>query len=740
MNPAFSRRRFLQGSGLTFTFAVAGLVGCGEAVNGPGGKQIANVAFNAYVMIAPDGKVTIINPAAEMGQGVMTALAVIVAEELDVAWDDVHIESSPPFGEIYGDPLFSNKIFTTSSRTITNYYARLRQFGRQARRTLLEAAAEIWQEPVAELSTEPSKVIHRRSNRFMSYGEIAAFARITDVLPDMPAGEFKEPANYRLVGKSVPRRDVPEKIDGSARYSIDAAPEGLLYAAVSRAPIEGATVKAVDIRGARNAKGVVDVVERETSVAVVAENFPAALRAREQLRVEWHEVGEVNRFDSERAMARHIAGARDATIEAFPWDVAGDVESGFAGAERIVEREYQTDYVYHAQIEPLNAVVAVSEDGRKAEVWAGTQAPANTVDAVARTLGMNAKDIKLNRSLLGGGFGRRTVPSMDFVVDSAWLSQRLKRPVKVIWTREDDLRSGHFKPMTAHYLRAGVDGDGNVSAWHHRVASEESIKLLDRPSFEAFGELPVTSMLGAAHHAIDRSPGAAYDLPNRQVEHVNFDTGIRTYPVRGVGATPNNLAIESFIDELAGAADSDPIAFRLQLLHRSDRARKVVETVADMADWPRHREGRALGLAYTHYVDTVAAAVAEVSVARAKIRVHHVWVAADVGLAIQPDNVRAQLEGGVIHGIGYALSERITIKNGIVEQSNFHDYSIVKMADSPVIVVELIDSPYPPTGVGETGAIIAPAAVGNAFAALTGRRLRRLPFIESRVQSVLEQV
>lgn len=737
-----SRRQFLQrAGGLTFCLALAPLIGDGtaEADELIFTRDKRAIQFNAYVHISPDGTVTIINPAAEMGQGVMTALPVIVAEELDVEWDDVRIESSPPFGEVYGDPAFFNRIFTTSSRTITNYYERLRRFGREARQVLLENAAEEWRVPVAELRTAPSLVIYDKTGRSISYGEIAAFAGTGAAFDGGEPITFKPPETYRLVGKNIPRRDLPGKVSGSAEYSMDARPAGLVYAAVSRAPVEGATVRALDEHDARSISGVIDVIQRPESVAVVATSYPAALKARDRLEISWHEVEGMSDFDSGDALQQHRAAALDLSRSGFPWDTQGDISSLADNATQVYAAEYRTDYVYHAQMEPLNAVVSVTDAGKKAEVWAGTQAPANTVEAVARILDIPVHDVKLNRSLLGGGLGRRTVPSMDFVVDAAWLSRVLRRPVKVVWTREDDLRSGHLKPMTAHYLRAAVDTRGNISAWQHRVASDESIKMLDRPSYEAFGKVPVTSMLGASHHAMDRTLGDAYDLPNRLVEHVAMDTGVRLYPVRGVGATPNNLAIESFIDELAVQQNTDPVEYRLRLLHKSARGRRIIETVAGMARWTRERHERALGIAYTHYVDTVAAAVAEISCdqKQEKITVHSVWLAADVGLAIQPDNVRAQLEGGIVHGLGYALSERITIKNGLIQQRNFHDYSVMRMSDAPTVHTELLRSDREPTGVGETGSILAPAAVANAFAALTGKRLRHLPFTPDRIREVL---
>jgi isoquinoline 1-oxidoreductase beta subunit len=733
------RRQFLkQSSGLTFGFAFANLMACSEPASNAKPNASA-LDLNAYVNISPQGIVTIINPAAEMGQGVMTALPIIVAEELDVDWADVRIESSPAFGKVYGDPLFFDRIYTTSSRSVNNYYERLRQFGAQARQFLLQNAANAWDVPVEELTSSQSLVSHEKSGRKLSYAEIVAFADTSINIPEVPQSQYKQKNDYQLVGKNIPRRDIPEKVNGSAKFSMDAKPEGLVYAAVSRAPIEGATLKSVDEGEARLVEGVIDILQREESVAVLASSYPIALKARKQLKISWHEVGEVNKLEGETALLQHMSLAREFSVKGFPWDSDGDAPALLDATNQVFEREYQTDNVYHAQMEPLNAVVSVTDEGKQAEVWAGTQAPANTVEAVARFLDIDTDKVELHRTFLGGGFGRRTVKSMDFVIDAVWLSKALQRPVKVVWSREDDLSNGHLKPMTAHFLRACFDEDGELAAWQHRVVSEEAIKRLDPSGYEAFGKVPITSMLGSSHHAMDRSLGDAYGLPNRLVEHIPFDSGLRLYPVRGVGAVPNILAIESFLDELATQQKRDPLAFRLQLLASSQRGRLILETVAEMANWHQKRDQRALGIAYTHYMDTAAAAIAEISYddKNSKIIVHKAWIAVDAGLAIQPDNIKAQLEGGFIHGLGHALTEQITIKDGLIQQSNFHDYPLMRMADTPEIQVKVLQSDRTPSGVGETGTILAPAAVANAFAALTNKRLRHMPFTGERIQQAM---
>jgi len=396
--------------------------------------------------------------------------------------------------------------------------------------------------------------------------------------------------------------------------------------------------------------------------------------------------------------------------------------------------------MYHAGIEPLNAVVWVQDGGARAEVWAGTQAPAYTIDTVAKAAGVAPEQVTLHRSLLGGGFGRRSIYGMDFVEDAAWLSSRLGRPVKVIWDRSDDIRNGYFRPMTAQFLRAAVDDDGRIQAWHHRIACEDPLQRFEPLLYEGWHGIPLIAMSSAEHQGMDGKPLAyAYDLPDRLVEYVAVEAGIRVYAMRGVGSMPNCFAIESFLDELAGSRNIDPLEFRLKLLHRSERAKTVLNTVADMAGWDKPRNGRGLGLAYAHHSDSMVACVVALTLDRETgiIKVLDAWLTADVGIGIQPDNIVAQLEGGAIFGLSNALKERIQIKNGIAQQSNFHDYSIMRMREAPRVHVHVIRSEEPPTGVGETGTIVAAAAIANAFADLTGKRLRHMPFTPERVKAAL---
>jgi isoquinoline 1-oxidoreductase beta subunit len=736
-----SRRQFLkQLAGITFccSLPLPNVSPCAATATDKGLPPPWSI--NAYVNIAADGVVTIFSPAAEMGQGTLTSLPLIVAEELDADWDKCRVEPSPPVGKVYGDPLFLGMIFTVSSRSVPVYYDRLRIFGAQARRILIINAADKWGVPLQEITTNSGVLLHEPTNRLMSYGEVARFGKMPDVLPGIKQSDLKQPGDFRLIGKVRTRRDVPAKTDGSLRYSIDTDLPGMVHSAVIRPPMPGARLKSVDENSARDVAGVIDILQHEQQVAAVAENYFAALTARNRIKVAWESPERAGNYDSDAAIEVNSRAARDLSSAGFPWDSSGDIDSVFAQSVAALECEYRTDYMYHAGIEPLNAVVWVKDNGVRAEVWAGTQAPAYTIDTVAKSAGIDPENVKLHRSLLGGGFGRRSIYGMDFVEDAAWISRRFDRPVKVIWERSDDIRNGYFRPMTAQFLRAALDEQANIQGWHHRVACEDPLKRFEPLLYEGWHGIPLIAMSGAEHQGMDGKPLAyAYDLPNRLVEYVEVDAEVRIYAMRGVGSLPNCFGIESFIDELAGLKQLDPLEYRLRHLHRSERAKAVLNTAADMAGWGNPRNGRGLGLAYTHHSDSMVACAVSLSVDRSTgvIKIHDVWVAADVGIAIQPDNVVAQLEGGVVFGLSNALTERIRIINGIAQQTNFHDYRVMRMSEVPRIHVQVIGSEAPPMGVGETGTIVAAAAVANAFADLTGTRLRHMPFTSERVMAAL---
>lgn len=725
------RREFIKaGAGITLGLSLAGLSGCKPDATAPVAQPVTGpFTANAWVDIATDGTITIMAPADEMGQGSMTALPIILAEELDARWDDVRIELSPVDETTYGNPEFMGMIYTAASTAVSGYFDLLRNFGAQARRVLLLNAAEKWNVPIDELVTEPSVVLHEPTGRRLTYGEIAAFARVPDSLPEITPADLKTPAEFRLIGHSLPRRDVPDKVLGRSLYALDVDLPGMVRATAVRAPIMGARLSQVDDSALGSLRGAVSIFPRDHSVIIAAESFHDVLEARRRLQLTWETAGEVDRFDSEAALLEHAELAGDTGTPGRVFHSEGDIGPAFGTASRQFESQYLTDYVYHAQLEPLNATVWMKDEG-SVEAWVGTQAPDVTVKAIAAVTGVQERQVLLHRSMLGGAFGRRSVSEMDFVDDAAWLTARLRKPVQVVWSREDDVAAGWFRPMTAQYLRAAVDDRGKITGWHHRIAVQEPLATAEPALFEKIHGTPIVSMPG--------TKDLMYDFPNQLVEHLPVEPGIRTYSLLGVGYTPNKFAVEAFVDEIAAALGVDPLEFRLSQMDGSPRARRVLEAVAELSSWGGTLpEGRARGVAFAEYHHTLLAGVAEISLSAGTIRAHRFSVVVDPGLAVQPDNTRAQIMGAVIFGLGGALTESITFRNGLVQQSNYHDYAVPRMGDAPEIQVEIVPQGGPPTAVGQTAAVLVAPAIANAFASLTGQRLRHMPFTQERIRAAL---
>ena len=584
-----------------------------------------------------------------------------------------------------------------------------------------------------ELATEPSVVVHAKSGRKLNYGEIAAFAEIPAQAPQIRPEDLKKAAKFRLITQDVMRAELPHKVNGSAKYAIDVQVPGMLYGAVLRAPVEGAAPKKFDEAKVMAIKGVVKTVKLPYGVGVVAETPWAAFAARREIEasVSWSNDGKAWGFDSDKGLETFAATARDPNATATDWFKLGDVRAEMPKAASTFEAEYLCDYAYHAQMEPLNAVASVSAAGDSAEVWCGTQSQTMALEATANALGLDRHKVQLHDMLLGGGFGRRGPRDMDFLIDAVLLSKAVGKPVKSMWTREDDVHNGRFRPLSAHFLRAGFDATGKLVAWQHRLVGDRVTPFADPVRYEKAGKKDFILMLGA--------DAKGYDVAHQLVEQVYEDTGIRTAPLRGIGFTANKFATETFIDEIARRRGVDPVKYRLELLAKTPRAYKVMERVAQMADWGRKRDNHGLGASYIDYSGTQVAAVVEISVDRSagKIKFHNVWCVIDCGVAVQPDNVIAQTESSIIYGIGLALTERISIKNGTVEQSNFYDYVVSRNSDVPPMHLEVIQTDNPPTGVGQMATPLITPAVSNAMMALTGVRLRHAPFIEERVKKAL---
>ncbi len=718
-----TRRQFMIGAaGLTFTVLIDGCAVMRTEERGGAGLATmpadGSLNVNAWASIATDGTIYIANPAVEMGQGSQTAIPLIIAEEMD---DD----------KVYGNPGFRGLMYTAGSATVTGYWDVARTFGAQVRRVMMENAARKWEVPLAELSTEPSTVVHAKTGRRLGYGEIAAFARIPATAPVIKPEELKKPEQYRLIGKDVMRVELPSKVNGTAQYSIDVQLPGMLYGAVLRGPVEGAAPAAIDDAQARAVAGVVRIVPMAFGVGVIAETPWAAFEAKNALKVTWDRRARAFGHDSDRAIPVYSAAARDLGRAGKPWDTVGDARSAMQKAAKIYESEYVCDYSYHAQMEPLNSVASVSPAGDACEIWCGTQSQTMAVAAVAKALGIPVEKVKLNLTLLGGGFGRRGHRDEEFVVDSVLLSKEVKRPVKVLWTREDDVHNGRFRPLSVHFLRAGLDASNRIVAWQHRVACDEITAFQDPVRYKGGGEKDFLAMAG--------SELRTYDIPNRLSEQLPQETGIRTSSLRGIGFGPNKFATEAFLDEVAAKHGLDPVELRVQLLKNTPRGQAVIRAVVEMSDYRRKRPGRGLGFSFIDYSGTMVAAVAEVSIdkTRGKINVHDFWLALDPGIAVHPDNVVAQTESSIVYGLGLALTERITIRDGAVQQSNILDYGVPRMHDIPELHIKLMSTPNRPTGAGQMATPVVAPAIASAVFAASGARVRHTPFLPERVRAAI---
>ena len=725
--PHLDRRELLQragvGLGLALTLAAAPCALIGEAA-----AQAPATAFTPTIWldIATDGTITIVSPAAELGQGSFTTLPLILAEELDADWAKVKPVLPPTWDEKkFGNPAYGNTFQTSASASVHGYFKSLRIAGAQARRVLIDAVAAKWGVPAAELSTEPSVVVHKASGRRIGYGEIAAFAKAPAELPRIEDKDLKPLASFRLIGRDVARVDVPSKVTGTATYGIDVQVPGMLYAAVLHPPYDAGKPMDVDDTAARKVPGISHVVRLPNGIAVVGDTVEGTQAAKGLLKVTWS-GGPGDKLDSEAALAEFAAIGRDTSRQGVVYDTVGDARAALAGAAKVYRGDYRTRYVYHAQMEPMNATVAIGADGKSAVVWAGTQSASSLIATVAKLIDTNRARITFHQHVSGGGYGRRG--AHETVIDCVHIAKAVMQPVKLILSREDDIAYGKFRPATAHHIEAGLDANGKVIAWHHRVVSESVV------AFASGDPKPRQDRI-----VMKGSPIAQYPIANKLAEHVIEPRGARLAPWRGVGNGHNAFAAECFIDEMAKAEVKDPIAFRLAMTEGVPRMQTLLRTVAELADWSRPRQGTALGVATMVKDDTLSAGVAEVSVdhASGRIKVHKVWCALDAGIAVQPRNLAAQTEGSIVYGLGHVLREKIVIKGGRVLQSNYTDYEVARMADVPEIEVKVVSTDNPPTGGGEDGLPVLACAIGNAIATLTGVRLRELPFAPERVKDAL---
>jgi isoquinoline 1-oxidoreductase beta subunit len=730
LETAVSRRSFVKGAaGLSFAFTFSG------ALLGKASEAFAadSAKLNAWVTIGADNKITILCPTSEMGQGVLTALPLILAEELDADWSKVKCEFAPGNPKVYGGAhkMFPGAQVTLASVSVPAYYMPLRQAGAQARRVLLDNVAEQWKVPVAELTTEKSMVIHAKSKRRISYGDVVKFATVPAELPKITEADLKKPAQFKLIGrKDIGRVDVPSKVNGTAIYGIDVQVPGMVYASLLHAPMDGAKVESVNSDDIKKIKGVSHVLSLPFGVAVVADTVEASRAGRFALKVKWNTAeAKAAPFDSERAKEEYARKAKDPAAEVKEAFKVGDPDKAFADAAKTLEAAYWSEHTYHAQMEPMNAVAKVSDDGQSAEIWVGTQVQPLAAAVVAGVLKTTPDKIKINLQLLGGGFGRRIWP--DAPVQATVIANIVKKPVKLMLTREDDLTAARPRPMTHHVMKAALDAKSNLVGWHHRLVAENVDAVAAPPRFQATGGRDYIGWVGMNQDF--------YKIPNLKADAIREQRGMRVHAWRGIGAGYNKFVSESFVDEVAAARGVDPLAFRLELTKDHPRAQAVINAVAEMADWKKKRAGRGLGLAFSDYHDTLTAGIAEVSVDKAsgKVKVHNYWIAVDPGLVIQPENAQAQVESAIVYALSGALSEELSMKDGTVQQSNFNDYHVLRMSDMPQLNIKIMTTNNPPTGMGEVGIPTVAPAIGNAIFQLTGKRLRHLPMSAERVKKAL---
>ena len=689
-----------------------------------------DVRPNAWVTIAADDTVSIISPASEMGQGIMTTLPLLIAEDMDADWEKVRIVQAPSDAKKYGNPGFYGVQLTGGSESTRGYYELLRLVGAQTRKIILASAAGMLRVPVSELATEPNKVVHKRSGRSLSYGDVARLGKLPDSLPQVTKADLKPIARCRYIGKSsVPRADVPSKVDGSAIFGTDVQLPNMLYGTVLRAPVQDEKPEAIDDAAARAVKGITRVVPLPYGVGIIGETVEATKRAKELLKVTWTNSSRIRNYTSDRLLEQYRSIGRDLTqigVNAF---AEGDALAAISKATTVISADYLSDHVYHATMEPMNATALVT--GETVEVWAPTQGPTGTQGFAAKVAGTTPDKVKVNTTLLGGGFGRKAED--DFIIDAVSLAKEVQgRPVKVIWSREDDVQHDKYRPLEAQHVQVGLDADGNIISWRHRIVADSVFARTMPKLFEKEKGHDDVVTEGARFN---------YAVPAHQIEYIRQDNGrdVGFWFAVGVGYT--RFAIECVIDEIATAKSVDPLALRLQLLKDQPRACNVIETVAQMAEWNRKRDRRALGLAYSDAFGSHCAQIAEVSLNRqsGEIRVHTVWCAVDAGIAVQPLNIEAMMITGITNGASHALFEQINIVNGEVQESNFDTYRVIRMSEAPDIKVTVIPSSDNPIGgIGQAGLPPTGPAIANAVARLTGGvRLRHYPFLPERVKAAL---
>jgi isoquinoline 1-oxidoreductase subunit beta len=703
----FSRRGFLRagaaaGGGLLLSLSLPFVDGEAEAANSE------SFVPNAFIRIDSDGQIVLTMPYVEMGQGTYTSIPMLIAEELEVDLRQVRLEHAPPNEKLYANPLLGVQA-TGNSNAIRGAWRPLRQAGAIARTMLVSAAASRWKVDPASCRAQSGEVRHEPTGRSIKYGELAADAARMAV-PENVA--LKRPEEFKLIGTPAKRLDTPAKVNGTAVYGIDVRPPGVKIATVAQSPVFGGRVKSVDDAAAKAVKGVRQIVRLDDAVAVVADHMGAAKKGLAALKIEWDDGPHAKLNTEEIARELEMATLNSGAVA----QNTGDADKAMASAVTKVEATYQAPFLAHATMEPMNCTVHVRKDG--CDVWVGSQAIGRVQAAAAKTAGLPLDRVVAHNHLIGGGFGRRL--EVDGVVRAVQIAQQVDGPVKVVWTREEDIQHDMYRPYWFDRISAGLDKEGKPVVWNNRFAGSSVIARWLPPAFN--NGLDPDSTEGA----ID----LVYNLPNFHVEYVRVEPpGIPTAFWRSVGPSHNVFVTESFIDEMAAAAKQDAVTYRRALLDKAPRAKAVLDLAAEKAGWGQPLpKGSGRGVSLQSVFGSYQAQVAEVEVAKdGVVRVRRVVSAVDCGTVVNPDTVRAQIQSGIIFGITAALYGEITLKDGRVQQTNFDNYQILRMNEAPAIEVHIVENSEPPGGMGESGTSAIVPAISNAIFAATGKRLRKMP-------------
>jgi isoquinoline 1-oxidoreductase beta subunit len=674
--------------------------------------SVSFFALNPYIRIGTDGRVVIIVNKSEMGQGVYTSLPMLVSEELEVDWSRIGIEAAP-VGPEYYHAQWGVIQGTGGSTSVMSEWDRLRKAGASARVMLVQAAADVWKVDPKSCRAEKGSVIHGPTDRQLSYGELAE--RASQIKPPQNIA-LKQPKEFKVIGKPMSRLDTPEKTSGEAIFGIDVKIPQMLTAVIARPPVFGAKVKSFNTEKAKAVRGVKEVVQVESGIAVVGDDFWSAKLGRKALEIIWDEG--VNARLSTKSMREQYKNLSKKTGAIARRE--GNTEEGFRRAAKQISAEYEVPYLVHAPMETLNCLVDLRTD--RCEIWTGTQFQSVDRDVAAEITGLKPEQIRMNTTYLGGGFGRRANPQSDFVREAVHVAKAMKKPVKVIWTREDDVKGGYYRPFWYDRIAAGLDAKGNPVAWKHMVVGQS---IIVGSPFEG----AMINEQGVDPTSVEGAADIHYSIPNILVDLHTTKIGVPVQWWRSVGHSHTAFVVESFIDELAHASNKDPYEFRRNLLTQHPRHKAVLELAAEKAGWMKPLEkGMGRGIAVHESFESIVAQVAEVSVNPAgRVRVHKVVCAVDCGTVVNPEIVKAQMESGIVFGLSAALHGAITFKDGRVEQSNFNDYQILRMYEMPTVEVFIMPSQEPLGGVGEPGVPPIAPAVGNAIFSATGKRIRRLP-------------